>query len=310
MAISYDSVSPLRRLRLRRGQIMATQNFGFSVLNPYSTFALDIRLQEVPRYVIMKSKHQRLIIAHRGARFAAPENTTAAFDIALNYPIDGIELDVQLTKDDIAVVFHDRTLSKFKEPRKRVSHYRYEELRAKSWGSWYAGAYKEGRVITLDDVLRNYSQRTRLLIEVKSRSWDRQAGRSQTLTKRVIELIGKWVPEPYFEHTFILSFDKAVLDLAHRLAPHWNYVLNVSEPDSVIADNNFRVNGLYGFCISIRKITQEFKEFVCSQRRALFTHMCNTPRDMKLASKLDVDVLMTDKPAWIFQYLTRRGYMG
>ena len=47
------------------------------------------------------------LIAHRGASFLAEENTIEAFQIALNYDCDGIELDVRLTKDNQIVVFHD-----------------------------------------------------------------------------------------------------------------------------------------------------------------------------------------------------------
>ncbi|EPH6067299.1 glycerophosphodiester phosphodiesterase family protein, partial [Escherichia coli] len=47
------------------------------------------------------------IIAHRGASGYAPENTIAAFDLAVKMNADMIELDVQLTKDRQIVVIHD-----------------------------------------------------------------------------------------------------------------------------------------------------------------------------------------------------------
>ena len=40
------------------------------------------------------------------------ENTREAFDKALHYAIDGIETDVQLTRDEIPVLWHDRFLDK------------------------------------------------------------------------------------------------------------------------------------------------------------------------------------------------------
>lgn len=51
-------------------------------------------------------KTKPLIIAHRGARLSAPENTIAAFELALNQGADGLELDVRLAKDQL-IVFHD-----------------------------------------------------------------------------------------------------------------------------------------------------------------------------------------------------------
>jgi glycerophosphoryl diester phosphodiesterase len=51
-----------------------------------------------------------LVIAHRGASAEAPENTLAAFRRALALGVDGIELDVQVTRDGVPVVFHDASL--------------------------------------------------------------------------------------------------------------------------------------------------------------------------------------------------------
>ena len=47
------------------------------------------------------------VIAHRGASGLAPENTMAAFRKAIEVGADGIELDVQLSKDGKVVVYHD-----------------------------------------------------------------------------------------------------------------------------------------------------------------------------------------------------------
>ena len=48
-----------------------------------------------------------LIIAHRGASNLAPENTLASFRLAKELGADGIECDVQLTKDHKLVIAHD-----------------------------------------------------------------------------------------------------------------------------------------------------------------------------------------------------------
>ena len=51
------------------------------------------------------------IFAHRGARRAAPENTEAAFQVAVEFGADGIELDVRMTADGVAIVHHDPFLA-------------------------------------------------------------------------------------------------------------------------------------------------------------------------------------------------------
>jgi glycerophosphoryl diester phosphodiesterase len=52
-----------------------------------------------------------LVIAHRGASSYAPENTIAAFDLALQMGAHHLELDVHLTRDNYLVVIHDDTTS-------------------------------------------------------------------------------------------------------------------------------------------------------------------------------------------------------
>ena len=52
------------------------------------------------------------IFAHRGASGYAPENTLEAFALAMDIGADGIELDVQMTKDGEVVVIHDETINR------------------------------------------------------------------------------------------------------------------------------------------------------------------------------------------------------
>lgn len=55
---------------------------------------------------------RRLVIGHRGAAGAAPENTIAGFELALAQGADALELDVRVTADGVPVVLHDPTLDR------------------------------------------------------------------------------------------------------------------------------------------------------------------------------------------------------
>ena len=61
------------------------------------------------------------IFAHRGASAYAPENTLEAFRLAMEQGADGIELDVQLTKDGELVVIHDETIDRVSNGKGRPS---------------------------------------------------------------------------------------------------------------------------------------------------------------------------------------------
>lgn len=74
-------------------------------------------------------KNQKIInFAHRGASEYTPENTLMAFNVGIFMGADGIETDVQLTKDSVAVLFHDDTLMRVTGQEGSISDYTYEEL--------------------------------------------------------------------------------------------------------------------------------------------------------------------------------------
>ena len=78
-----------------------------------------------------------LIVAHRGASATSPENTLAAFRRAIECGSDGIEFDVQLAADGVAVVIHDDTLERTAGRSGSVTELTSEELATLDVGSWF-----------------------------------------------------------------------------------------------------------------------------------------------------------------------------
>lgn len=69
-----------------------------------------------------------LIIAHRGASAAAPENTLLAFEKAIALGVDGIEIDIHSVGDQLLVI-HDRWLKRTTKMDGQLSDYSFEQLR-------------------------------------------------------------------------------------------------------------------------------------------------------------------------------------
>ena len=69
------------------------------------------------------------IWAHRGCSYAWPENTLEAFAAACKLPIEGIELDIQLSKDGRLVVIHDETVNRTTDGSGSVAEFTFRELR-------------------------------------------------------------------------------------------------------------------------------------------------------------------------------------
>lgn len=58
------------------------------------------------------SEPRPLLLGHRGASHAAPENTLASFELAVEEGAEGVELDVRLNASGQVVVLHDETLTR------------------------------------------------------------------------------------------------------------------------------------------------------------------------------------------------------
>ena len=78
-----------------------------------------------------------LIIGHRGASGLAPENTLAAFSLAVALGADGVEMDVQLSRDGQPVVMHDARVSRTTNGRGSVSRLTLAQLQRLDAGSWF-----------------------------------------------------------------------------------------------------------------------------------------------------------------------------
>jgi glycerophosphoryl diester phosphodiesterase len=102
-----------------------------------------------------------LIIGHRGASADAPENTLAAFALALEQNADGIEFDVQLCADGVPVVMHDDTVDRTCDGTGRVGDLTLAELRMLT-------IEQEHVIPTLDEVFELLGRRTLYNVELKA----------------------------------------------------------------------------------------------------------------------------------------------
>ncbi len=244
------------------------------------------------------------IVAHRGARKAAPDNSRSAFDTAIESRVEGIEFDVQLTLDDIPVLYHDRTLARVGGGRRRVSDFTLQDLRSLDWGGWFDRSFRGEPLMKLESALRRYARLTRLFIEVKSRAHDRERGRHEILARGVVDLIRKHVPpERLEEGVFLLSKDWRVLDIAAANEPRWNYVLNVEAPGGFAKGTLPRLARLAACCLPVRNLTPSFAGRIHRRGLMVMTYACNRPFQVRRALTCRADVIMTDDPSWLVDYL-------
>ena len=91
------------------------------------------------------------VVAHRGYSGRYPENTMLAFQKAVEAGCDEIELDVQLTKDDVVVVLHDERIDRTTDGAGYVRDYTYEELKQFSAAKCWDGKYDRMAIPTFEE---------------------------------------------------------------------------------------------------------------------------------------------------------------
>ena len=243
------------------------------------------------------------VIAHRGASRDCPENTLAAFDEALRQGADGIELDVQLSRDGVPVVYHDRTLVRAGGGRRRVARLDAAELTRLDPGARVDRRFGGQHIPTLEAVLRRYSRRTRLWVEIKTHEGAAGRERHAQLAATVARMIRQMRLE---SRVLLVSFDVGVLEAATREAPTVRPVLNLKPPRRMTRRLREKLPALYALSADVRTLTGAFADAVRHAGRPLYVYTCNTPKTVARALAARPSGVISARPAWLAGCLERK----
>lgn len=116
--------------------------------------------------MMLESLARPVIFAHRGASAHAPENTIAAFELALAQEADAIELDVKLSADGYVIVHHDATVDRTTNGKGRVKDLSLAELKKLDAGSFFSEKYQGEKIPTLEEVFDAVGKRTFINVEL------------------------------------------------------------------------------------------------------------------------------------------------
>jgi glycerophosphoryl diester phosphodiesterase len=166
-----------------------------------------------------------LNFAHRGASYEAPENTLVAFMLAIELGADGIEFDVQMSKDDEAVVIHDFAVEKTTDGTGFVQDKTLAELKALDAGGWFDPIFAGERIPTLQEVIDTVGHRLLLNVELKSKSL-RDDGLAATVVRTIEE-------NHLLDRVVVSSFNPLVLRLVKQLN-QWIPIGLLYAPDSAL----------------------------------------------------------------------------
>ncbi len=156
--------------------------------------------------------------AHRGAAGLAPENTLAAFRMAIDLGMDATELDLQATKDGVVVVLHDETVDRTTDGHGRIGDLTLAEVKRLDAGAKAAPAFHGERIPTLreliDLVKAGGRPDFRLNLEIKFA--DGREGQPADLEERVLAVLHE---TGFTDRVVVQSFHHPSAAKMKRLAP-------------------------------------------------------------------------------------------
>ncbi|MGG6312792.1 glycerophosphoryl diester phosphodiesterase membrane domain-containing protein [Paenibacillus macerans] len=220
------------------------------------------------------------IAAHRGDTANAPENSLLSIVSAIDKGIQVAEVDVQLTKDGVAVLNHDPDLRRLTGSRARVADLTFAELQQLSIGMDENGYPLH--IPTLYNVLSESQGRIKLLLDLKPN------GSGEALADEVVRLVKEAGIE---EEVRIQSFDGDALRRIRELAPDIKIgrILYFALGDLSKLDVDF-------FTIGQVMLTDQFVNRAHADGREVWVWTVNARRDMKEVLKFRIDGMITDYP--------------
>ncbi len=234
-----------------------------------------------------------LIFAHRGANREAAENTRSAFDQALQYAIDGMETDIQLSRDEVAVLWHDRFLGKLGLPHKHIDDFDYRQLRAMNFAAHFAAASPAEGIMSLQEFLDSYRTRCRLLLEIKNRDWEERS-RQENKVRQTLDSVG----QASNDYIMASSFNLDSLIYANQYRPGFPLVYNLEDEQTladaqrVLAEHTF----LHGLCLPIATLDEAMVRLLRGRGKSIAVYTCNSDEEINKALLLGVDILISDLP--------------
>lgn len=159
----------------------------------------------IPKILLEKDK--RLVAGHRGMMARYPENTLLSFEKALALGVDMLEMDINITKDGIPVVIHDRSVDRTTNGKGAVRELNLKEIKALDAGVKFDAQFKGLKVPTFEEFCQLMGNHRDVLLNVEIKD----------NTKECVDLtVGTLTRHSLVENCVFTCFDAVIVEHIHR----------------------------------------------------------------------------------------------
>jgi len=241
------------------------------------------------------------VLAHRGASAQAPENTLAAFELAIRQKADGLEFDVWKCGSGEIVVTHNRSVVNLTGKAGELQKMSLKQLRRLDFGSHKDKKFRGERIPTLNEVLDLAKDMQILNIEIKG-----TAVRSDGIELDVAEAILKF---QLLRRTVVSSFNPTTLLRLQSLNPAIRIGLLLYEKSPLPLRRGWSANLLHPYSIhpSFGLLKKKFVERAHGREQKVIAWTINDFHQLEACIAQGVDGMITDDPAWMNDALRNAG---
>jgi glycerophosphoryl diester phosphodiesterase len=220
-----------------------------------------------------------LKIGHRGASGYAPENTLASFKKAVEIGVDGVELDVRITKDGELVVIHDAWVNRITNGWGRVSEKTLNELKQLDAGNGE-------KIPTLQEVLDLINRKVQVHIELKGKNTARP----------VAKIIEEYIKKKGWKYNdfFVSSFNHNELMIFKRKIPQIK--IGALIVGVFIHYDRYIALGAYSINMWSKLVRKPVVENAHKRGLKVFVYTVNSEEEMERMKNLGVEGIFTNFP--------------
>jgi len=227
------------------------------------------------------------IFAHRGYSGKYPENTLISFKKAIEYGANGIETDVQMSRDGELILIHDEKIDRTSNGTGYVFNMSYDELRKLDFGTWKSKKFHSEKIPKLSELLELVQDKNiELNLEIKN-----NIIHYPNIEEKIIALISEFKMEDMviissFNHDSVLKCKN--INNKIRCGP-LTYS-NIINPHKYVNEYKFDT-----FHPMYRSLHEEKINALKKNCIPIYTYTVDIEKEMKFLIKNDIEGIITNE---------------